>query len=498
MEYGASAGRRLSVRNTILFAVIGTLVIVFGAAALRINLRTRSMNLAQTEDSAALLAGTVADAVSAYGQSGDMVGLEQFLQGMRERAGFSELRVVRAPTTVADFGERENSDKPDPLEAKAIESGLAADIPNDENHTVRYVIPSVARELCMNCHAAAKEGDVLGVCSVTVSTAKSAATIRSLNWEISLIFLFALLLESALIAYLVNRSAIRPLRNIAAQLRDDAANVLGASSDILQASQNIAEASSSQAASLEESSASLEEMAAQITEGASNAAEADAAARQASEAAEKGRETMDRMSTAIGRIKSTSDETVKIVKTIDEIAFQTNLLALNAAVEAARAGEAGKGFAVVAEEVRNLAHRSATAARESGTLLTESQETAETGVAVTKEMAGILAQIAESVQRITTLISVVSTASREQSGGIQQITLAVEQMNQAMQQGAHNSESAAQASGTLTEQAAGLDELVNQLTGLIQGTRKFTNHFPSEEPLDASGSEPQHPLLPGS
>ncbi|MCL4694716.1 MAG: methyl-accepting chemotaxis protein [Candidatus Hydrogenedentes bacterium] len=495
MDHARSRTARLSIRATILFAVLGTLIIVLGAAALRINLRARSITLAQAEESAEILAGTVADAVSAYGQTGDMIGLDQFLIGVRRREGLDEVRVVRSPASILDFGERESANSADALEERALASGEPIEVVDDTQHSVRYVIPSIAEESCLACHSGAKDGDVLGVCSVTVSTAESAAAVSRLNWEISLVFLFALVLECALIAILVNRSAMRPLSGIAARLRSDAAQLLDASSDILRASQHVAEAAGSQAASLEESSASLEEMSAQTQESAGNAAEADAAARRATEAAEQGRQTMNRMSVAIDRIKSTSDETAKIVKTIDEIAFQTNLLALNAAVEAARAGEAGKGFAVVAEEVRSLAHRSATAAKETSALLTESRETAASGVTVAQDMSVILEQIADAVKEITNLIDHVSRASREQSAGIQQISQAVEQMNHVMQQSVNSSESAAKASGVLAERAGGLENLVDELTLLIRGGAASTNGQ-SAAIVEDPPARPERPLLP--
>jgi methyl-accepting chemotaxis protein len=192
-------------------------------------------------------------------------------------------------------------------------------------------------------------------------------------------------------------------------------------------------------------------------------------ASQARAAAEKGSAAMQRMSEAISKIKASSDQTAKIIKTIDEIAFQTNLLALNAAVEAARAGEAGKGFAVVAEEVRNLAQRSAQAAKNTADLIEGSQENANHGVAVSTEVEGILREVVEGVQKVADLIGEVSSASEEQARGIDQINTAVAQMDQVTQSNAANAEESASASEELSAQAREINDMVAALAEVVRG-----------------------------
>ena len=267
---------------------------------------------------------------------------------------------------------------------------------------------------------------------------------------------------------------------LASEQVDDAAD------QISQSSQSVAEGASEQASSLEETSASLEEMSAMTRQNSDNANEANLMANDARDSADKGHEAMTRMSAAIDQIKASSDETAKIIKTIDEVAFQTNLLALNAAVEAARAGEAGKGFAVVAEEVRNLAQRSAEAARNTADLIAQSQHHAQNGVTVNAEVADVLQQISEKVLKVTQLVEEVSVGSKEQTQGIEQVNIAVSQMNQVTQSNAANSEEAAAASEELSAQSNQLNQMVQTLRSIVGGAGVATGNSRRGEPRAAA------------
>ena len=299
------------------------------------------------------------------------------------------------------------------------------------------------------------------------------------SWWIGLISLLALFSSVGLWGF-ISSNLSSEIGNVAERLGSSGREVSSASKQVANSSQNLAASASEQASSLEEISSSMEEMTAMTRQSSDNAREANGAMSEAKEAADSGAAGMERMNVAIAKIKQSSDETAKIVKTIDEIAFQTNLLALNAAVEAARAGEAGKGFAVVAEEVRNLAQRCAEAARTTSQLIEGSQKNAEEGVGMSGEVVELLGSISSTVQRAANIVGEVATACDEQARGIVQINEAIAQMDRVTQSNAADSEESAAASQELSAQSKMLMTMVGKLEDIVGGQNKSEPVFQHE------------------
>ena len=265
------------------------------------------------------------------------------------------------------------------------------------------------------------------------------------------------------------RSITRPIGRVVELISGGAAEVAAAAGQVSSSSQSLAAGASEQAASIEETSASLEEISSMTKQNAANAGQANGLVTEANQVIDRANASMSQLIEAMKEISTSSEETQKIVKTIDEIAFQTNLLALNAAVEAARAGEAGAGFAVVADEVRNLAMRAAEAAKNTSRLIDGSVKRIKDGTGLVDHTNEAFSEVATSSKKIADLVAEINAASNEQSQGIDQINKAVSEMDKVVQQNAATAEESASAAEEMNAQAEQMKAAIGELVGIIGG-----------------------------
>ncbi len=304
--------------------------------------------------------------------------------------------------------------------------------------------------------------------AATQNTDEFMSASRSIR-NVILIVAFGFLTLTILGVLWFARSITVPINRVVTLMNAGAEEVASASGQVSAASQSLAEGSSEQAAAIEETSSSLEEMASMTRQNADNANQADQLMKDANQIIDEANQSMDQMTTSMAEITQTSEETQKIVKTIDEIAFQTNLLALNAAVEAARAGEAGAGFAVVADEVRNLAIRAAEAAKNTSTLIEDSVKRIKEGSSLVETTNSAFDKVAQSSSKVADLVAEISAASSEQAQGIEQVNKAVSEMDQVVQQNAANAEESASASEEMNAQAEQMKAVVMELVAIVGG-----------------------------
>ncbi|MBI5606592.1 MAG: hypothetical protein HY879_24945 [Deltaproteobacteria bacterium] len=290
--------------------------------------------------------------------------------------------------------------------------------------------------------------------------------------SLGLIFSLALIA----VAFFLGRNIILMLKKIMFGLTDASDQTASASAQVSSASQSLAEGASEQAAGLEQISSSMEEMASMTRQNAENADQADKLMMDTGQVVDEANKAMRELTDSMKEIAVTSEETGKIIKTIDQIAFQTNLLALNAAVEAARAGDAGAGFAVVADEVRNLAMRAAEAAKNTAAIIEETLKKVKGGSDTLIKTNQAFEMVSARSRKVAKLVDEISAASKEQAQGIEQITKAVSEMDRVVQMNASSAEESASASEQLNTQAEQMKEFVEDLVRAIgrnhNGNRK--------------------------
>ncbi len=308
----------------------------------------------------------------------------------------------------------------------------------------------------------------VGVIAFTVDSKQIDSSIVSIR-RASLILSVAMIILILFILSISMNKTVNALTSVAEQLMKSANFFKQKSDQLSESSQLLAQGVSEQATSLEEVSINIEELSAMTQQNATNSQEANALGKMADNDGKQCITIVKNMAITMEEIQSSSDKSAQIIKTIDEIAMQTNLLALNAAIEAARAGESGRGFAVVAEEVRNLALRSAEAAKSTSVLIDSMQSSSHYGVKVASEVESAISGIADTVSKMSQLLSEVSEGSAQQASGLELISATVHQLEEVTQSTAVTSEETATSGEDLNNQAHVLAHIVDQLSVMVEG-----------------------------
>lgn len=328
---------------------------------------------------------------------------------------------------------------------------------------------------------------IIGILFVEFISLASGVTMgRNITSTLVILGCLTTVLISQYIAWLVSENVNKSVKGVLNELSETTGNLSNISTELTSVGHRLSEGSTQQAASIQETSSTLEESSSMVHQTTQNTKEADSLAKQAKGYADKGNDEMQTMLVLMEELKKSSGEIAKIIKVIDEIAFQTNILSLNAAVEAARAGEAGKGFAVVAEEVRNLAQRSAQAAKDTAGIIESNIDLSEKCLDITEKVGESLSEIQTETRKVSELLEEISSASQEQEIGIGQINKAISQMESVLQGNATTAQESASSAEQLTIYSETLKKIMSDLTMLI---------FGAEKELSSKISKPKSSLL---
>jgi methyl-accepting chemotaxis protein len=475
--------------NSIILIISGILVIVVAGAQLwqyvdQTGLATQQFrkDLKTLEDQEAENARNVClsieRSVAGSLERGEMLKFARSLQEQRDIKGLQEFSLFSSQGVVTHSSESSAMGKSLPADLKKKLLSSPEELVVNTDAAIELYRPHKITNDCIRCHVNWKENDVGGVSyfrfsreAFTKARNQTTATISDVKAQSLrngiIIVIGTVGLLATFIRVLITKLIRKPLSAIVTRLGSGFVNISEAVNQLSAANTHMADGAGQQAAATQQIASSVETVTSVTKKTAANSGEAKSLTEHALKCADKGAEAMVRMSNSIKEMKKAADETSKIIKTIDEIAFQTNLLALNAAVEAARAGESGKGFAVVAEEVRSLARRSGEAARNTTNIIQTSIEKADTGVQLTREVSNSLDEIVGESKKVNSLVVEIAEASNEQATNIEQVGVGIDQINQVAQTNAAGAEENASVSEQLNKETENLNHVVDELRVMV-------------------------------
>ncbi|HSR35931.1 MAG TPA: methyl-accepting chemotaxis protein [Desulfurivibrionaceae bacterium] len=463
---------RYPVIPRVMIAVLTALAAALAVGTIIFSTFVQSKMTASYLDSVHTLFNSFEEGVKGSLERGQMGNFKKLLEQQKAIRGVIDVSLYDRTGKINLSSSGDKAVKARPPEFLQQMAAAKTTIIKKNGNTVQFLGPQMVAADCIRCHPTWTEGEVGGSLSLTYDLSFLTKTTRTLLIYLAVGSLGLLGLAAAIMTLVMRRLVSMPIDALIENLSGSAHKVGNSANEAASSSKSLADHASQQAASLEETSASLEEIAAMTTQNADNANAANDFMREATKVMADANHAMEQLTRAMAEISSSNEETSKIIKTIDEIAFQTNLLALNAAVEAARAGEAGAGFAVVADEVRNLAMRAADAAHETSQLLETTNSRVGNGVALVQSTDESFKKAAGQTQKTAEILAEIASASKEQSTGITQVSKAIHELDEVTQHNAADADQSSHVAHELETQARQLNEYMRGLIELVRGKQR--------------------------